>query len=270
MGNDYDYDKENNYEKDVSMTIELNKTCFFKGQEIKGKIILSSKNGTKETQLLNPYIIISIKQKGQYSYIEGSNEFNVDSSNIRKTTKENINLLTIQLDFPNFIGANLLIGVNIPFKVKIPDKIYPSLYFNSATYIKHFLVCDFPSIEAKKSKFIVIKNNIYFSEENHLLKTPVIYNKEITEYKYLFFNSGNFFCNFTLTKNIFSYNENIPLIIDIDGKNMSVNLKNIVIKIYRVLKKNYKENHLESRADKLSEIFTKILPLKIGEIKFHV
>ena len=54
MGNDYDSDKANNYEKDVSMIIELNKTCYFKGEEIKGNIILSSKNGLKGT-LVNPY-----------------------------------------------------------------------------------------------------------------------------------------------------------------------------------------------------------------------
>ena len=111
MGNDYDKDKINNYEKDVSMIIDLNKMCFFKGEEIKGNIILSPKNGIKETQLVNPYIIISLKEKGQYSYIEGSCEFNVNSSNYQKITKENKNLLSIKIDFPYFEGANLLIGL---------------------------------------------------------------------------------------------------------------------------------------------------------------
>ena len=268
MGNDYDNDLIN-YEKDISMILDLNKACYFKGEEIKGSIILSSKNGLNETQLVNPYIIISIKEKGQYSYIEGSYEFNVDTSNFKKITKENKNLLTIKIDFPYFEGANLLIGVNIPFKVKIPNNIYPSCFFNSNTYIKHYLVCDFPAIEAKKTSIIVIKNSIYYSEENHLLKAPVIYNKEIAKYKYSFFNSGSFICNATLTKNIFSYNENIPLIIDIDCKNLSV-IKNIVIKIYRNLKKNYKGNHLESRAEELSVIFTKTVPLKSGESKYHL
>ena len=269
MGNDYDSDKSNNYEKDVSMTIDLNKTCFFKGEEIKGNIILSSKNGLKGT-LVNPYVIISIKENGQYSYVEDSYEFNVDSSNFKKIAKENKNLLTIKIDFPFFEGANLLIGVNIPFKVKIPEKIYPSCYFNLNTFIKHFLVCDFPSIEAKKAEIIVIKNSIYFSEENHLLKAPAQYSKEIPIYKYSFLNSGSFIFNATLTKNIFSYNDDIPLIIDIDGKNQSINIKKIIIKIYRNLKKNYKENHLSSRAENLSEIFTKKLPLKKGETKYHV
>ena len=126
MGNDYYDDKINNYEKDVSMILNLNKACYFKGEEIKGNIILSSKNGLNKTQLVNPYIIISIKERGQYSYIEGSYEFNIDSSNYKKITKENKNILSIKIDFPYFEGANLLIGVNIPFTVKIPDKVYPS------------------------------------------------------------------------------------------------------------------------------------------------
>ena len=206
MGNDYYDDKINNYEKDVSMILNLNKACYFKGEEIKGNIILSSKNGLNKTQLVNPYIIISIKERGQYSYIEGSYEFNIDSSNYKKITKENKNILSIKIDFPYFEGANLLIGVNIPFTVKIPDEVYPSCYFNLNTYIKHYLICDFPSIEAKKTNIIVIKNSIYFSLENNLLKAPAIYKKELTKLKYLFFNSGSFICNATLIKNIFSYN----------------------------------------------------------------
>ena len=73
------------------MIIDLNKTCFFKGEEIKGNIILSPKNGLDKTQLINPYIIISLKEKGQYSYIEGFYEFNVNSSNYKKIAKENKN-----------------------------------------------------------------------------------------------------------------------------------------------------------------------------------
>ena len=113
MGNDYDDDKLYNSEKDVSMTIELNKTCFFKGEEIKGNIILLSKNGINETQLINPYVIINIKEKGHYLYTEDSYEFNVSPfSKNSKSEIENKNLLSLKIDFPNFNGANLLIGVN--------------------------------------------------------------------------------------------------------------------------------------------------------------
>ena len=271
MGNFYESEKINDYEKDVSMTIDLNKTCFFKGEEIKGNIILSSKNGINKTQLINPYINITIQEKGQYSYNPGYYAFNSNSYlNNLEIEKENKNILFIKLDFPNFNGANLLIGVNIPFQIKIPEEVYPSCYFGSDTYIKHLLICDFPSIEAKKTCIIVIKNSIFFSLQNHLLKAPAIYNKEITKHKYALLNSGSFIFQITLTKNIFSYNENIPLIIDIDCKTLSINIKGIVIHLYRNMKKNIKENYLKSREENLVEIFEKKLSLKKGESKYHV
>ena len=131
MVNDYNDDKINNYEKNVSMILDLNKTHYFKGGEIKGNIILSSKNDLNKTQLVNPYIIISIKERGQYSYYEGSNKFNIDSSNYKKITKENKNILSIKIDFSYFEGPHLLIWVNIPFTEKIPDEVNLSCYFNS-------------------------------------------------------------------------------------------------------------------------------------------
>jgi hypothetical protein len=132
------------------------------------------------------------------------------------------------------------------------------------------LTCDFPTIEARKSVEIIIKNNMHFSSLNGLLKTPAVIDKEITKHKYAFFNSGSFKVNITLPKNIFSYTEKIPFIIDIDCRKLSFNIKGLYVSINRTYKKNNQKNHLIARSYYTVEIVNKTIPLMIGEKFYHV
>ena len=185
MGYDFESDKNYNYEKNISMSFDLDKTCYSKGEIIRGNIILLPKEGIIQTRLINPYIIITLKEKQSYSYLESYYDY------IRKTylymdkiEEENKTLLSTSLNLSNYDGANILTGIHIPIEIKVPDVANPSCFFDTKEFIKHFLTCDFPAIEAKKTNLIIIKNDIYFSKNNGLLKAPLLYKKNATKYKY--------------------------------------------------------------------------------------
>ena len=61
----------------------------------------------------------------------------------------------------------------------------------------------------------------------------------------------------TLTKNIFSYNEDIPFIIDIDCSKLSISIKSLKISIYRNLKKCHKKEPKKVRSERIIEIIHK-------------
>ena len=271
MGYDFETDKNYNYEKNVSMSFELNKTCYSKGEIITGTIILSAKEGLAQTQLLNPYAMITLEEKHYYEYTEIFYDYiNKRSSTKKKEEQENKTLLSIPMDFSNFNGANILTGIQIPFQLKVPETAYPSCFFDSTTYVKHFLIIDFHSIDARKTNIIIIKNNIHFSNFNGLLKTPALYSKEMKKYKYGFFNYGSFNATVTLPKNIFSYNEDIPFLIDIECPKLSIEIKSIRIVIYREEKRNYHNDHKIRRSERKMEIISKTIPLTKGETIYHI
>ena len=272
MGYDFETDKKYNSEKNVSMTIELNKTCFSKGEFIIGKIILKPKDGLlTQTQLINPYGLLSLNEKHYYEYYESYYDESKKAHNLRKREEiENVPLLSVQLDFSNFSGANILVGIQIPFQIKVPETAYPSCVFENNEYVKHFLTIEIPSIEAKKTEVIIIKNNIYFSNFNGLLKAPCNYHLQTTKYKYLFFNYGSFNSTITLSKNIFTYDEVIPFMVDIECTNLSIPLKNINATLYRRTKKNYSYDHSRNRKENTVQIINKVIPLKTGETIYHI
>ena len=169
------------------MALQIEKTCYSIGEIIEGQIILSPKSGKTSTlQLYDLCATITIDEKHHYTYTQTN--YNYENQRYtfeNKIAEENKTVNSYFLDLSNFNGSNILIGININFQIKVPEIAYPSCFFDSNTYVKHFLSCDFPTIEAKKTLPIIIKNNLYFSAYNGLLKTPVIYYKEITKYKYL-------------------------------------------------------------------------------------
>ncbi len=271
MGSDFESDKKYNFEKNISMLFEINKTCYSKGEMIIGNIVLTPKDGLVQTQLINPYAKMTLKEQHYYDYYEYYYDNNKNTTNTeRRVDEENITLFSIHMDFSNFNGANILTGVQIPFQIQVPIMSYPSCFFESSAYVRHFLTCDFPTIEARKSVEIIIKNNIHFTHANGLLKTPAIITKEITKHKYAFFNYGSFKVTVTLPKNIVSYTENIPFIIEIDCKNLSIHIKGLYISIFRVCKKNRQANHDYVRSQSTKEIANKTIPLMLGEELYFI
>ena len=171
--------------------------------------------------------------------------------------------------FPNFEGSNLLNKIKIPFQIQVPSKAYPTCNFSLSNYVHHFLIVDFPSIEAKRTVGFVIKNNPYFTKENRLLLSPAIYLKEM-KIRSLFSEKGTFKASLKLPTNKFSYDEKIPFEIDIDATNLKVKLKKVEICLFRVEKKNSAFNHTKTLYENEKIITKKIIPLLYFVKKYHI
>ena len=270
MGYDFESDKKYNIEKFVSMTIQLNKTCYSPGEYVNGTIILKPKEGLQQPLLQDTNATLYLTEFFYYRYFESQYDpVKKRNESVAKEAEESIPLLTLPMNFSNFYNANIMTTVNIPFQIQIPMNCYPSCIFDSTTYVKHYLAIDFPSILAKKTEIIVIKNNSYFSKYNGLYQEPAVCYKETTKRK-LFVSQGSFSANLKLPRNTFSYDEMIPFEVDIDATKLSIAIRAIRISINRNQKKNYQRNHQEARNQNKKECITKTIQLPKGQKKHHI
>ena len=272
MENDFSLGEKFNYVKDVSLYIELNKICYSPGEIIHGTIILTPKQNSEDKELLTPYAKISFIEKQNYEFLD---TFHDKDRDILKPTKKSINeiisLGTYPMDFSQYLNASLNPNLKIPFQVKIPLNAYPSCLFEPKSYVTHFIVCEFESLKVKKSFNIIIKNNYHFTQENKLLKFPAVYKQIITKHKYALLSCGYFELKVTLEKNICPYNDNLPIIIDIDCTKLTmIKIKAVKIYIYRNYRKNLQINKKVIKEGKTEEIVRKTLPLNEGEKMYHV
>ena len=245
MGYDFESDKQYNYENTISMSIDLGKTCFLPGENVSGSITLKPMQGNTQQYLQNPFAQLYLTEYANYSYtVEEIDRRTNMPSFVTKYAEENIPILNIPLDFSSFQNQNINNTLKIPFSFQIPYKIYPSCLFDSSAFIKHYLCIDFPSIGAKKTIIIIIKNPPYFNKYNNLLQSPAMCYKEMKKHK-LVFSQGSFTASIKLEKNNFSYEDCIPFSIDIDLTKMSLKIKDIKVAIKRKTNKNYQYNHAQ-------------------------
>ena len=272
MQNDFYLGDEFNYENDVSLSIELDKTCYSKGEKINGTLILSPEQNSAHTELVNPYAKFSFIEKQCYEFLETFYEKDRD---IIKPTRKNIEEIKIlgsyPMNFSKYEKSKMLPNLKIPFQIMIPINAYPSLMSDKNTYILHFLTCELESLKVKKSIPFIIKNNPYFTKENKLLKIPYETKQLIGKHKFAIISCGNFEVKINLEKNICPYNENLPITIDIDCSNLnSIKLKGVNIYIFRTFRKNSQKNKNLMKEEKTEEIVRKTLPLREGEITYHI
>ena len=260
----YDFEKNNkkyNNEKNFTITIELNKTCYFKGEYIKGNLILKPKDIIKKSLLLCPIIAnATLEEIQNYKFYEVSNE---------SITEKEI-LFKYPMNIPIFNSKNIIEGMKIPFEFQIPLDSYPSCIFDVNSYVRHILIFDFSSIEAKKSIVIIIKNSQYFSAFNDLFKSPKVVSMKTTKHKYAIFNMGYISANVKLEKNVFGYDEVIPLQIEIDCPDLKIKIENVDIFIYLTISKNNKGDHKKNQVKSEKIIFSKIISLKKKMKKYHI
>ena len=272
MQNDFYLGDEFNYENDVSLSIELDKTCYSKGEKINGTLILSPKQNSTHTELVIPYAKFSFIEKQCYEFLETFYEKDRD---IIKPTRKNIEEIKIlgsyPMNFSKYEKSKMLPNLKIPFQIMIPINAYPSLMSDKNTYILHFLTCELESLKVKKSIPFIIKNNPYFTKENKLLKIPYETKQLIGKHKFAIISCGNFEVKINLEKNICPYNENLPITIDIDCSNLNnIKLKGVNIYIFRTFRKNSQKNKNLMKEEKTEEIVRKTLPLREGEITYHI
>ena len=223
MGYDFDQDPKYNSEKYVSIKIELNKKCYNPGEFITGLIILSPKPGILNSNFSDPTIIFTISQ---YEYISLGDDY---------LLKQDDKILNISLYLSNYIGANLLTTINIPFSIQIPIVIAPTFIVNRDIYCRHFLTVHIPSIESKKSLLIIIKSAKNFTIENKLFKSPATVFKEIRKCSFLV-SKGKIACYLKTTKNSWDYNEEIPVELTLNCSNIKMPIYSVIISIIRQIK----------------------------------
>ena len=171
MGYDFETDQQYNFESTISMTVDIGKTCFAPGETVNGTIILKPKEGNPQPFLQNPQATLYIHEFSYYQYMVNEVDPRTNMPHFEtKEAQENYTLLNIPLDFSNFNNANVSEVLKLPFTFQIPLRIYPSCYFDNKTFVRHYLCIEFPSIGAKKTTIIVIKNLPYFSSYNQIIK----------------------------------------------------------------------------------------------------
>ena len=249
-----------NKEKFFTVNIELEKTCFFKDEILKGKATIKTKDTIKKSAL-NCTIAANatLLEIHNYKFNEGGYD----------TTEEFI-LFKYPVNIPQFTANNILDGVTFPFEFQISQNAYPSCNFGVDSYIRHILIFDFSTIETKKSTVIIIKNSKHFTEFNNLYKSPAEVSLKTYKHKYAIFYMGEFICTFKLLKNAFGYNENIPFVIDIDCSKLKIKINKIFIYIMLKVCKNSKTNHKQVLTKIEKKIASKTISLLRKERKYHL
>lgn len=270
MGYDFETDQQYNFETTISMTVDIGKTCFAPGETVNGTIILKPKEGNPQPFLQNPQATLYIHEFSYYQYMVNEVDPRTNMPHFEtKEAQENYTLLNIPLDFSNFNNANVSEVLKLPFTFQIPLRIYPSCYFDTKTFVRHYLCIEFPSIGAKKTTIIVIKNLPYFSSYNQLYQSPAMCFREMKKHK-LFFSQGSFTASIKLDKNAFAYDEFVPFQVDIDLSKMSLNIKKIKVSLRRGINKNYQYNHAQNYQREIEGVGKKYLEFNSNQKKIHI
>ena len=249
-----------NKEKFFIVNIQLEKTCFFKSEIIKGKATIKTKDTIKKS-VLNCTIAANVTLLEVHNY-----KLKVGGYD----TTEELILFKYPVNIPEFTPNNILDGVTIPFEFQIPQNAYPSCILGMDSYIRHILIFDFPTIETKKSTVIIIKNSRYFTEFNELYKAPAEVSLKTYKHKYAIFYMGEFICTLKLLKNAFCYYENIPFAIDIDCTTLKIRINRIYICLMLKVCKNSKTNHKQIVSKIEKKISSKAFSLLKEKNKYHL
>ena len=236
MKSEYDFEENNKkyaLETFFQIDITLEKTCYSKGEMIKGKIKIIPKDVVKKSYLLSNTIGNVILQEC-YNYRT--------TPKGKDITEENI-LFKYPTDIPKFDGNKIIEGTEMAFEYPVPKDAYPSVIIDNNCYVRHILIFDFPSIEAKKSTLIIVKNDQYFNSINNLYKAPAEATITTCKHKFAIFYKGEVKSKIKLFKNAFAYNESIPFTLEIDCSNLTINITKVHISILLNIRFNNKLDH---------------------------
>ena len=267
-------------EKKISINISVEKITFFPGEEIKGFLYIKGKGTLTNPLFLYALVNVTVSQIYYYEYniepkIEtdsGEEKLKIKIPFIDKVKEmERQILYSTTFNYSQYLGSNLIGGIQLPFQIFLPKNLDPSFYYQNS-YIRHILTFDFLGLESKNSIGLVIKNQRYFSLENKSLKEPLTVFKDITKTKMLFFNQGKIAVYITSDSNSYIYGEKIPLEITINTSDLILNLVAVQIRFDRYINYNDKENKNTPRNSITNNLFCKNINLteKKKSYKFNV
>ena len=92
---------------------------------------------------------------------------------------------------------------------------WPSIFIDTHDYVKHLITVKYPHFGAKRTKVLIVKNNLNFHSKNRQLLCPFNYPINFNKKKF-FMKKGS--CNLVITmpRNYFLYNEKISYNIHLD------------------------------------------------------
>ena len=218
--------------ENVIIDIVIDKLIYDPGEIINGYLEIKPKTYLNESIFGNESTTIKLTENYGHSYYDEDGKSYKD--------KESSDLYEQTLDSKYFEGANILLGVKIPFSIQIPLDIQPTVNAHNY-YIFHYVTIKTPLIKFNKSKNIIIKEHRFFTFENKLLKIPKIHYKEF--FKCIDGSGGRISCFFKLQKNSFIYNEKIPFELHLDCTEYNPKVKEVIITINKNLFLNYKEEN---------------------------
>ena len=253
-----------NNEGTLSIDIEADKTCYFPGENVNGTIILFPRIESIDPLMCEPQLTIKINQRQYYCYSSGSGK---NSHTVRET--EEITLTSTNINFEKIASMDYSSGFKIPFSIKIPMVILPSIYITLSNSVMHLLTVELPQVKAVRTKVIIVKNNFPPNIGGLLYKQP--YEEEFKIDKSKFFaKKGSILLNIKLPRNYFFYNEKIPFEVKIDSSKMELILKSIIISLISRYSYNWKSDLSKERRshDEIinEKIFNLEKNLKIYEI----
>ena len=111
-----------NNEKIITIDLQLDKTCYFPGELITGKIILFPTLESIFQIMEDPQLNIILFQKSHYSY---------KRNKCRASRTDEKKLTDINLNFKNYIKgefSDYSFGYSIPFSIQIPSNAYPTYF----------------------------------------------------------------------------------------------------------------------------------------------
>ena len=201
-------------DENLSIEININKSCYYPGEKISGNIILQAKTSKVPLIFNFPNTIITLIQHQHY-------QFYYEDIQIKKEDKKPI--FFRRHNFKKYKDRDILVPLKIPFSFKIPKDAYPTLIHDNNNFIKHYLTIKFPKIQKKKSIGIIIQNIKQFTVENKLFKSPAekFKDKRVSA----IFNKSKIAFLLKTEKNSYAYNELIPYEIVINFTESNINIK---------------------------------------------
>jgi len=222
MGN---YLKSNLEEDDENLSIEINlpKSCYYPGEKLSGFIILQAKTNKVPLIFNFPNSIITFYQHQKYQFY---------NENVLINKEENKSIFFRRFNFKKYKNRDILSPLKISFSIRIPVKTLPTLLHKESNFIRHYLVIKFPKIQKKKSVGIIIQNKQAFNLENKLFKSPAEKFKDCIQ-SHIFSKNSKLAFLLKTDKNSYAYNELIPYEIVINYTESDINIKNLRVSLTR-------------------------------------
>ena len=252
-------------EKKISINISVEKMTFFPGEEMKGFLYIKGKPVLTNPLLLYGLVNVTLSQIYYYEYDfeskieteEGQEKLKIKLPFIDKYREQEKQVLySTTFNYCQYLGSNLMEGIQLPFQVILPKNLDPTFFYKNS-YIRHILTFDFLGLESKNSIGLVIKNPRYFSLENKSLKEPLSVFKDISKKKMIFFSQGKIAAYITSKSNSYKYGEKIDIAITIDASELSLNLVGMQIRFDRYINYNDKQNKNIPKKNITNNLFTK-------------